>query len=622
MEYFIKRINNRVTVTLICLVGLLISSCVSSQKAAVPTSWSKNIDWENYNSVEITSTEHVIVQNETDILIYDAVTGEEIFSDVKEKKGVFGQFKDQVKEQALGNFLSKNDVEIKYWHYVLPSSNVLLLFDRSDDKGEIRSIDLQSGRELWKAQHLAWHLEEYRDLAGSITKLASKISIGSGVTAGLASEVLLQTRAIQSIIEEVPDKDAFLFRTADGTLHLMDSKSGNSLWQTDQFSSTGIAAVQYLKESDDLLLAGDMGNLKDILKTVDSDETVRQLYRIDATTGKVKWASKYKGREDQVEYLEIRNQLALLYFSGGSLEFFNFENGDRLFGTRDEFGMGDAKVASALSSTNTLETAKTAMPVIEGDEVYAINPTGDINTFALDDKVLTKFDYQTGELLWSSPVLEKTPDVHDIFVTDQLVIITIPGGGNVAGGSKQPGLYAFDRESGKQQWHFGEQLDKNYTPNILLDENHIWTGGDNALFKVNITNGEVLTDHHFDEYNLGDISQVQETAGNEFALIGSKGMAVLSSETSDSLFYNDIDGRVRDWAGNDNRLLIKGEKVLSSLETLYAFSLNEPKLITDFTLTSPDKKIYGNLGARSFIPVDRFTKVLTIDELGITTYQL
>lgn len=622
MKYLIKRTDNKIITVLIGAVVLFISSCASPQKATVPTSWSKNIDWENYKSAEVTSTEHIIVQNETDILIYDGITGNEVFRDVKKKKGLFGQFGDHIKEQAMGGLSTKNDVDIKYWHYMLPDSKVLLLFDRSDDEGGIRAIDLESGKELWNNHHLTWNLEEYRNLAEGITNLAAKLSLGSGATAGIASEVLLQTRAIQSMITEVPEKDAFLFRTADGTLYLLNPQNGHSFWQTDQFSSTGVAAVQYLKESDDLLVAGDMGNLKDVLKSVDSDETVKQVYRINAESGEVKWASKYKGREDQIEQLELRDQLALLYFSGGSLEFFDLANGKRLFGTRDEFGMGDAKVASAVSSENTLETAETAMPVIEENEVYAVNPTGDINSLALDDKVLTKFNYQTGELLWTSPVLEKTPDVHNIHLNGQSVIITIPGAGNVAGGSKQPGLYAFDKESGEERWHFGDQLGKNYIPHLLLDEDHIWTGADNALYKVNLENGELVGTHKFDEYDLGTISELNKTFGNELVLIGSKGMAVLDRETPDSLFHGDIDGRVRDWTGNDRRLLVKGEKVLSSQETLYVFDLNETTLITDFTLTSAGKKVYGDLVTRGFVPVDDFRKVITIDEGGIRVYQL
>lgn len=622
MKRITKIINRNALGILILLTGFLVSSCASTQKAAVPISWQSNFDWENYSSAEVTDTEHIIIQNQTDILIYDAKTGQKVFSDIKEKKGLLGQFGDHLKEQALGGFSTKNNVEIKYWHYTLSDSKVLLLFDRSDDEGGIRAIDLESGRELWNNQNLKWNLEEYRNLAQGFTELAAKVSLGSGATAGIASKVLLQTRAIQSMIMEVSETDAFLFRTADGNLHLLDPKSGQSLWQTDQFSSTGIAAVKYLNESNDLLVVGDMGNLKDVLKTVDSDETVKQLYRIDVETGYVKWASKYKGREDQIERLELQDQLALLYFSGGSLEFFNADDGNRIFGTRDEFGMRDTKIASTVSSTNTLETDETALPIIDGNEVYAVNPTGEINSFALDDKVLAKFNYQTGELLWTSPVLEKTPDVHDLHLTANSVILTVPGAGNVAGGSKQPGLYAFDKESGNQVWHFGDQLGKKYIPNMLFGDGHIWTGADNSLYEVIIGNGELETNLNFEKYDLGIISEIYKTAGNELALIGSKGMAVVDSETPDSLFYGDIDGRVRNWAGNDDRLLVKGEKVLSKRETLYVFDLNDTKYITDLILTSPGEKVYGNLAARGFMAVDDFRKVLIIDESGIRAYQL
>ncbi len=606
---------------LVFTVGLLISSCASTKKASVPSAWSSSFNWDNYNSAEVTSTDHVIIQNETDIVVLDGKTGKVVYKDIKEKKGLLAQFGDQIKEQALSG-ISGNDVDIKYWHLTLPESGVLLLFDRSTDYGDVISIDLETGRKLWQKRHLSWNLNKYEDIAGGIVDLASKVSLGGAAATGIASEVLLQTRAIESMIEEVPEKQAFLFRTADGVLHMIDSKRGGSLWQNSDISSTGLGAVKYLKDSDDLLIAGDMGNMKDIIKSIDSEETLKQLYRIDAETGNVIWSTKYKGREDQVDKVFVKDQLALLYFTGGSLELFEMESGERIFGTRDSFGMGTARLASTVSSQNTMETTETAMPILDRELVYAVNPTGEVNKFALDDKVITKFDSRTGDLVWKTKPLEKTIDITDMFVRDELVIILIPGAGNVVGGAKSPGLYAFDKDTGEQLWYFGDQqLGKNYKPNFILKDDEILTGGGDILYRIDLQNGSVISEYQFGEFGLGNIEEIKEISGDKYLIVGTKGV-ILSDNEGTPLFHETLDGRMVSWQMNDRQLIAKSQKVLSKKESLSAFDISDQKLITNFTLTGPGDFVYGNLAQQGYIPIAELSQVITIQSNGITSYYL
>lgn len=614
--------NNKIYLIILCLVFWGFGGCASTKQAALPTAWRTSINWDNYSSAEFTATEDVILQNETDIYVRDGATGKVLFKDIKESKGFFGQLGDQVKSQALGGLASKDKVEFKYWTLTLPESQTLLLFDRSTDAGEIRSIDLQSGGELWNSSLLQWNLKKYRDTAGELVDLASRISIASGAAAGLASEVLLESRAVRSMISEVPGKNAFLFKTTDGHLHMVNAKTGDSIWQTDQVPSTGLAAVKYLPDSDELLVIGDMGGLKDIIKSADANNTMKQVYRIDASDGAIRWASKYQGRESQVDHILKTNNKVLVYFTGGSLEFFDYLSGKRLFGTRDDMAIGTTKVASAVSKTNTMETEQTAMPILEGNAVYAINPTGDVNAMALDDKQLVKYNSQTGDVIWKSPVLEKTVDVRQMTVTDNWVIVQIPGAGNVVGGAKESGVYAFNKSTGEEAWNFSEPISKSYAANILYRDADLLTGDGDILYQLRLADGSLESKKSFEDTDLGDISAIQALSDTVLSVVGSGGFALLDSRELTPIYQGAVRGRMSSHYASDRMLLAKSKKLLSQTPSLAAFDLNHRKEIAGFSLTNIKGKLYGNLATEGYFPIDDMTRVLTINDSGITTYKL
>lgn len=615
-------LKNSLHLIILGLGMAILSSCASTKKATIPTAWSTNVNWENFSSVDLTATEDLIIQNETDIYIRDGKTGKVIYKDVEERKGFFGQLGDQMKEQALGGLASDKDIPMKYWHVTLPESETVLLFDRSSDQEEIRSIDLRTGEELWKARWLTWSLEKYRDLSDGVVSLASKVSLGGAATAGIASEVLLQSRAVNSMIREVPEKQAFLFKTADGILHLVDAKKGNSIWQTSEVSSTGLASVAYLEDTDDLLIVGDMGGLKDIIKSSDESETLKQVYRIDAANGEVRWATKYKGRESQVNHISQVGDRVLVYFEGGSLEFFDYEDGERLFGTRDDMAMGTTRLASAVSSTNTMETQYTAMPIVAGDAVYAVNPTGDVNALALDDKQLVKFNYETGEVIWKGPVLEKTVDVRNMTVTDKFVIIQIPGAGNVVGGSKESGIYAFDKETGEEAWNFSEPISKKFAADIIYRDSDLLIGDGENLYQLNLEDGKVKAQQSYEEIGLGDISGIKELSDDRLALVGSGGFAVVNGSDLMPIYNGTVSGRMSTHYVTDDRLLAKSKKLLSKTPSLSAFDLKMQSKLTDFTLSEVEGKLYGNLASAGYMPINNMTQVLTITDSGIVSYDL
>lgn len=619
MNTFTDRVRCYATKFSLLALITVICSCASTQKVAIPTAWEANINWENYNSAEVTPTEDLVIQNEADILIYDGMTGQVLFKDVPESKGLLGQFGDQMKKQVMGG-VGSNDVEFKYWTLTLTESEKLLLFDRSHDDGGIRAIDLKTGEELWSSTLLSWNLEKYRDLAEGITDLASKLNIASGATAGLASDVLLQSRAISSMIKEIPGEDAFLFQTANGILNKIDAQTGRSLWQSNKVSSSGLASMSYLKDSNEFLVVGDMGGLKDIIKS--ADEAMKQVYRIDAESGDVLWSTQYKGRESQVEKIKKMRGKVLVYFLGGSMEFYDYESGDRLFGTRDDMAMGTTKLASAVSKTNTMETTETALPIVEGQAVYAINPTGDVNALALDDKQLVKYNYEMGEVIWKSPVLEKTMDVRNMMLTDQVVIVQVPGAGNVVGGSKESGMYAFDKETGELAWSFAEPLSKKYAVEPIYRDTELLTADGDLVYRINLEDGSVIEKRSFEALDLGAIISMKELAGDKLSIIGSKGLAIVSDKDFSMTFNTSVDGRVSYHHLNDDTMITTSQKLLSKKSRLYAFDLGMQNKITDFRLTDLDMQIYGNFVTQGYMPINDLQHLLTVTESGIVNYKL
>lgn len=601
---------------------LMISSCVATKEAAVPSAWESAVDWGSYNSAEVTPSDNIILQNDTDIIVRNGENGHVILKEI-EHKGMFAQFASDIKEQTLGPLSKKNNVHIKYWHRSLPASHTLLLFDRSTDDGTIRSIDSRTGDQLWTSKDLAWNLEKFKDEANYVVDLAAKVSFGSAVGSGIASSILLQNRAIKSMVKEIPQKNAFLFKTVDGALSMIDSRSGRIIWQSRDVSSTGLASVKYLADSDELLIAGDMGGLKDIIKSSDAEETMKQVYRIDANDGNVIWSTKYKGRESQIDDIVKKDKEVLLYFTGGSLEFFDYSDGTRQFGTRDNMKMGTARFASAISSENTMETSLTSMPIIEGNTVYAINPTGKVHAASLDNKQLVKYNYQTGKVIWKSPVLEKAVDVRNMKSTDKLIIISIPGAGNMLGGAKHAGIYAFDKKTGKQAWQFTEPISKKYYSNILYRSSDLLTGDGNTIYRLNAADGKLIAKKAFKDPDIGSINHIRVMPGDtSLCALGSKGVSIINSDDLTPVYSTTVSGHISSDYVNDNIYVGASSKLLSTKGTFFAFGFPELNKIANFTLQKPDAKLFGNLDEEGYLPINDMRQVVVMNSTGLTAYNL
>lgn len=607
---------------ILVLLALLIQNCASTNEATIPRGWTYNLNWENYNSAEVTQSDYLIVQSKEDMVLLDGNDGRIVVDDIRERGGLFSEIGRDFKEQVKEDLLVSQRVNIKYFHKELPQLGTILLFNQVEKGDQVQSYDLKTGEEKWSSTSYVWNLDKYKDIANIAINEIMEGSLGAkGMSA-----VALQTRLIQSMIQEVPEKDAFLFRTVE-KLYLINHETGEVLWENEAMAGTGIAAVNYLPQSNQLLIASSMSGLRDVLENANEQQELKQLILVDANTGDMEWKSEYQGRSEQVKNIAVKNKKIHLNFNGGSMEVFDYSSGKRIWGTRDGSLEGNTKVASFTGDYNLMETIETANPQFDGEHLYAVNPK-DVKAVGLPDKRLQKFDYATGEILWDVE-LEKTTDIRDMLLRDDKVIVrlssqlpdTMSGNvSNILGGVKDLGFYAFNKEDGTLDWQLSEPFE-NHVTNIVYGENKAWAGGEESLYKFSLDDGTILADSSYEGYEIGEIKYIHDS-GDKLVLVGFKGMAIVEKENLTTLFSESPSGRLANYEINDRFLIVKMRRLLSGQENLYVYNLTGASSITNFTLTPPEKNVGGILGGKGYYPTEDFKQLITITEGGIESYEV
>jgi len=555
------------------------------------------------------------------MIMLDGNNGHIVDKDFRKRGGFFSQVKHDLKEQIKENTLVSQRVDTKYFFKEMPRLNTVLLFNRIDGKNTVTSVDITTGKKDWESSSYRWNLNDYKDAAHIIAN--NEGILGSDA----ASQFAFQTRRIQRMVYEVPEMDAFLFRSVK-KLYLIDVKTGNVRWSTNKVDGTGIAAVKYLADSNQLLIATSMAGLKDVLKNASDTESLKQLVLLNRNTGKIVWKTDYQGRSEQVANIKLRHNLALLNFHGGSTEFFLLKDGRRIFGTRDNALEGTTKMASATGGKyNMYETYETAMPQINEDAVYAVSPKT-AKAFGIPDKEIQKFDLKTGKQIWSH-TCKHALDIRDmIFEGDNVIVrFSQPGSDLMAGkvgnivGKKMPlGFYAFSKKDGKLAWKLTKPFEKHVT-NVIYGNKEAWAAGGESIYKFSLDDGHILADSSLAEKGVGLARYVYD-AGNNIIYLGDKGMAIVNKDELHTTYSDTPKGHLDDFDINERTLVMEVSPRLSKTEEIDVYNLATPKKVSSFTLNHPEKEIYGKLGSRGFFTSKDFKQLVAITESGITSYKL
>lgn len=412
-------------------------------------------------------------------------------------------------------------------------------------------------------------------------------------------------------------------------MSLIESETGETVWETTDFKSSGIGALKYLPETYQLLIAGDMAGLKDIIKSASAEITMKQVYLIDAADGTIQWSAKFKGRDDELRKINSRDGKVHLYFDGGYAEIFNLEDGLPVFNTLAGNLVGLRKATSAAFGTgegNVLATRETAEPIFEDNYVYAVNA---VNTYTVGfpDKQLFKYDNESGEVMWESPILKHAPDVRDMTLTDELVIVRVSLNspddamgkrGAVAGGVMDFGLYAFDRETGEAAWEVSEPFSKHIS-NAVFEDEMVWAAGGNTVYKIRLTNGEILQQKSFD---TNTIFMLHELQNGELFVRGWQGFTVIGKDSLNVSYESGIAGRLMNYHLDNQFYTVITEKLLSDKQTIQVFDLIDQKELIEFTLEKPEQSVFGNLYDTGYQRLYSPEQLVSINQNGLMSYLL
>lgn len=472
---------------IIAVTVIFLSGCGASKVSTGPVAWSYPIEWTGNTTVQKTASGHFVIQKGDSLIVIDGLTGKILVNDVPDSEGsVFSRFASQVSEGFKEEFTlsSDNPYVRNYISMGLPSVNTLLLFNIKEDEGYIRSINTATGEQRWKTTAYRWNREKKRD---ELNLALSAFSIGSGST---ISAIAMKSRSTASMIEALPVKDAFLFKTIN-KLHLVDANSGKPIWSSSDIDGTGMAAMEYLPESDQILLVGSMRGVRDAVAASSEDVAMNQVTLIDASTGHIVWQTPYTGRSATVQGMMKVGNRVYLYQLGGIAQAFAFDSGTRLMGTRDHTttkNIKNFKSFMAQSGQNKSPYFRAATPQFEDNYVYAAN-TISYNATSLPDREITKMNAETGEVIWSHP-LEESPKIKEIFLSARDVIVRIPKT-NVLGKEKEAGLYAFSKETGALAWKVTKPFQKNMSGAYFSTNTALVNNGEKT-FVVDLNNGEIL----------------------------------------------------------------------------------------------------------------------------------
>jgi len=608
--------------SLFLIIAFIMSSCVATKKASIPSDWSYDLNWDGYNTVQLSPSDHILIQDRENMLMLDGNNGHVVDKDIRKKGGLFSEIGHDMKVQMEKSTLQSQRIHAKYFYKELTGLNTMLLFNRLEEKNTISSIDLTTGKKNWENNDYRWNLNDYKDVANIILK---QHGVGDQ-RANDETRISFRARRVKSMIQAVPEKNAFLFRSVN-KLYFIDNKSGKVLWSTKDVDGTGIGAVLYLPDSNQILMAMSMAGLKDLLKEASDDQSMKQLILLNAKTGKIAWKSEYKGRSEQVNDIQRRKNLVLLNFKGGSTEFFHFNDGSRIFGTRDEGLEGDTKLASSASKFNLYETPETAMPQIKAGSVYAVNPKTS-KAVGIPDKMIQKFDLKTGDEIWSH-TLKNTLDIRDmLFRGNNLIVrLSAPGSDKVAlkasqyVGKKKPlGFYAFSQKNGKLDWKLTKPFEKHVT-NVIYGDNEAWAAGGETLYKFSLRDGHIIADSSLSEKGVGIARRIYDD-GNKIVYFGAKGMAVLSKDSLKTLYYDTPKGHLGHVNISNRFLVMEMSPLLSQKSEIDTYNLSSLSKIASFSLQPPDKKLLGRLGVDGFFTTDDFKQIVTLTESGIKSYKL
>ena len=348
---------------------------------------------------------------------------------------------EETRERLLKSYLSTTrgmeQAPASTFYVPVPSLDAVLDLYYGNKSERISLIDLKTREARWVNTELQWSLERYATLARFL--LAGSASRGQQIAGSAVADLLMPERVITSLIRQIPEVNGLLVKTIGG-LTMLDLATGKVRWESTEFKG-GLAFVHVDADTKDLFLV----NRDDDVFSIPGIQLRKQLMRISAETGTVRWTGAYAGAmrdkldgigefDNRTTDVRIVGNVLLLNFL--DLEAFDLTTGKALWRVPTELPRLAAAMAPQALVTNLF-----AFPRIEGGIIYRPSFSG----FGLSgvDMSLEAIDLATGKIQWVAEKLVRAQPINSLVVLADRVVVSFAGAEGVA---------AIDRASGKVLW--------------------------------------------------------------------------------------------------------------------------------------------------------------------------
>jgi outer membrane protein assembly factor BamB len=389
-------------------------------------------------------------------------------------------------------------------------------------------------------------------------------------------EPLWTTDQYQNVSEEtvyyVPEKDAFAIVMTKGlvktsSLVFIKAKTGEEVWETERLTGVVGAAIQ----GDDgkfVLFNMAPNGLQFILGGFKN-----QVAKMDFDSGDMIWEAPYSGMIGKKVITKemlgsIRLEEGKVFLMAYGIQAYDYKTGSQLWS------------ASYSSTPSILKAPKNAIkfgvyggvadPLIIGRDVYVLEMSDKKN------QKVKKYDINSGRLLWTSPEIDGAKAIPNMYAVDGAVVLQIGGTVEVqqrvrvkeSDGSfsyqtsvfytnvKPTGVQGFDAETGSALWS-SERFKKGIT-NMMGSEGNVIVCSGKALYKLDAKTGaeQYEVDIKGDGVGLADMIMPYK---DQIIIVSAKG---LSS-------HNVSDGKLKGAAKYkksyimdevDNKLIMKTDK--------------------------------------------------------------
>lgn len=513
-------------------------------------------------------------------LVFILLASQAIFAQASFPKNWEGQF--------------ENDADL--WRYATQNGKYVV----GTTKKEISVISGVTGKPLWK--------KTFMDIAG--------------VKEAKSQQVIEETETLLIISKQKGNDELFC----------VDLKTGNKLWSNDKFNDINLDNLKFIEGANCYAVIqkrgiafiddktgqekGAIDGINGVIGRYVFNSATKELilfaYQlnpfkaigsgfknnlicVDLNTFKTKWNTVVKGMveikrlagksfsvmdwvtvgvnkgigaSNVLVDLLVKDNKAYVIMNG--LQAFDLSNGAKLWEVEYDLSLN-----RGLGGASQLYNA-VADPLFTNDHIY-------LASFEKGrDKLIKKYDIESGKLLWETPVDGRKVIIPKISIVNGMLVAQIGGFVNLQGENNGStfskwewqgpfGLKGFDAETGKIKWET-EKFDDRIT-NILVKNNELYVADESQLYSINTTNGNKAFEIKLKDTKTGK-PQYIFNSGEQIMILGENGLCAFNKKGSQqyaitakdaSMNDSDLFGESLYYLGTDDEMiavdLINGKEI-------------------------------------------------------------